>query len=156
MSAVRTVLKIFELMTEEDKKETVLKIGKICEDEGLTASWETGAAARKGGKTKRRGSWKPYWMRTVVGIKNEAKGFDKLDGDWVNVDDIAKGRVEDGVHIVVGVKSDPKKYHVCKVKFGARTEIDLPMGVLDVHGMQYLHTSETFQGVVECCKRLLF
>jgi hypothetical protein len=155
MSAVDTVVKIFGLMTEADKKETVLQIGKICEDEGLTASWETKSSPRKGGKTKRRGSWKPYWMRTVVGIKDDAKGFDKLDGAWVNVDDIAKGRLIDGVHVVVGVKSDPKKYHVCKTKFGARTEIDTPTGFINVHGMENVHTCDTFGGVISYCEESL-
>ena len=154
MSAVDTVVKIFGLMTEADKKETVLQIGKICEDEGLTSSWETVSAARKGGKTKRRGSWKPYWMRTVVGIKDEAKGFDKLDGAWVNVDDIAKGRLEEGVLVVVGVKSDPKLYHVGCTGSG-KTRIAIPTGKLEVKGLQTLHTCKKFADVISYCETQL-
>lgn len=110
-ASVEVVMKLFRVMSDEEKRATVLEIGSVCEAEGLTALWATpsGASATSGAKGgKRRGRSAPYWIRRVDGIDASAKGMDKLRGAWAK-----EGEFEDGKIYLVGVRGDEKKYFVC-------------------------------------------
>ena len=110
-ASVEIVMKLFRVMSDEEKRETVLEIGNVCETEGLAAKWSTPsrASATSGAKGgKRRGRSAPYWIKRVDGIDPSAKGMDKLRGTWVR-----EGEFEDGKVYLVGLRGDEKKYFVC-------------------------------------------
>lgn len=110
-ASVEVVMKLFRAMSAEEKRETVLEIGNVCETEGLAAMWTTpsGASATSGAKGgKRRGRSAPYWIRRVDGIDASAKGMDKLRGAWAK-----EGEFEEGEVYLVGLRGDEKKYFVC-------------------------------------------
>lgn len=120
MQSVNIIMKLFRVMSEEEKRKTVMEIGAVCENEGLIVKWSpTGTAAPTSGTSttsppkKRRGNWKPYWMKHITAINPSARGMDKVRGDWINADEI-RGLAQND-HILIGVKKDPKEYIVAKV-----------------------------------------
>jgi len=99
MEAVNIVMRLFKAMDEAEKKEVVLQIGNELDGSGLADKWEAKTSAPK---KKRRGSFKPYWMKRVDGVDKSKRGMDQLAGGWVSQKEIAE--LKDGQVVLLGIK----------------------------------------------------
>jgi len=155
MEAVNILMKLFKLMDEEEKKETVRRIGDDLDDEGLTDRWTTTlpgeksspgkASSSKTSKKKRKGSYRPFWMKHVESINLKKRGMDKISGGWVKADDVAK--LPDRSKILLGIKGGD--YLVCIAGAGL-AKIEDSKGIVHlVEDMATLSRHEKFNDAID-------
>lgn len=145
MQSVDVVMKLFKVMSEEEKRETIMQIGALCEESGLTEKWTPSASISMASAPakKRRSNWKTWWSKRVDEIDMSATGMDKVKGAWAsNFDELPEGTV-----ILVGVKH--ASYHVCKVERGMSFTIKDRNGVDHVlEGLRMIDTKNKFADIV--------
>ena len=146
--AVNVVMKLFKVMSDDEKRDTVLEMGEILEQEGLASKWgeaETKPRIKAGAKAKRRGSSRPYWIKRIDKVDPSAKGMDKLSGAWAKEDEF-----EEGKYYLIGTRSDPKTYHIGRGKSGASGHVVLWDGSRkEFNGLDISVNCDTFADVVE-------
>ena len=161
MEAVNILMKLFKLMDEEEKKETVRRIGDDLDDEGLTERWATTLPGKKTspGKTsssktskkKRKGSYRPYWMKHVESIVLKKRGMDQISGGWVKPDDVAK--LPERSKILLGIKGGD--YLVCITGGGAIEFEDSKGTAHRVLGMELRSSHEEFNKAIDALYDLM-
>ena len=155
MEAVNILMKLFKLMDEEEKKETVRRIGDDLEGEGLTERWATTlpgkTSSSKTSKKKRKGSYRPYWMKHVEVIDLKKRGMDKINGGWIKPDDIAK--LPKRSKILLGIKGGD--YLVCITGGGAIEFEDSKGTAHRVLGMELYSSHEEFNKAIDAIIALM-
>ena len=141
-------------MDEEEKKETVRRIGDDLDDEGLTDRWTTTlpgeksspgkASSSKTSKKKRKGSYRPFWMKHVESIDQKKRGMDKVNGGWVKPDDVAK--LPKQSKILLGIKGGD--YLVCITGGGFIEFEDSKEIVHRVEGMELYSSHAEFSKAI--------
>jgi hypothetical protein len=148
MEAVNIVMRLFKAMDEAEKKEVVLQIGNELDGSGLADKWEAKTSAPK---KKRRGSYKPYWMKRVDGVDKRKRGMDQLAGGWVSQKEIAE--LKDGTVVLLGIKGGD--YCVCHVAHGNYDFEDARGEKHIVHGIVCDSRYDEFKQAVNACELLL-
>lgn len=137
MSAIDNVMVFWDVMSTDEKKELILRIGEKALEEGIVNADEIKPV---GGKKKRKGSYKPFWIKTAERIDPTKKGMFRVEGNWVN--DVQRD-VAEGNLVIVGTKA-PKHYWVGKRQDGAN--MDLING-LAVENIAYVTDADNFSGI---------
>ena len=155
MEAVNILMKLFKLMDEEEKKETVRRIGDDLDDEGLTDRWTTTLPGKtsspKTSKKKRKGSYRPFWMKHVESIDLKKRGMDKINGGWVKAEDVRK--LPKQSKILLGIKGGD--YLVC-VTGGGFSEIEDNKGMAHrVEDMEIYSRHEKYNDAVDTANTLM-
>jgi len=156
MEAVNIVMRLFKAMDEEEKKEVVLQIGNELDGSGLADKWEAKTSEGWSSvtpKKKRRGSYKPYWMKRVDGVDTRKKGMDQLAGGWVSQKEIPE--LKNGQVVLLGIKGGD--YCVCTVE-GWSSEFDFEDTKGNKHrvdGLKLEHAYPDFRDAVTACDRLM-
>lgn len=148
MEAVNIVMRLFKAMDEAEKKEVVLQIGNELDGSGLADKWEAKTSAPK---KKRRGSFKPYWMKRVDGVDKSKRGMDQLAGGWVSQKEIAE--LDDGTPVLLGIKGGD--YCVCYVGHSSFEFEDARGDKHIVHGIVCHDRFGEFKYAVNACEELL-
>jgi hypothetical protein len=142
MEAVNIVMRLFKAMDEAEKKEVVLRIGNELDGSGLADKWEAKTSAPK---KKRRGSFKPYWIKRVDSVNPSAKGMDKLAGGWADEKEIVEYQ-----YYLIGVRSDPKKYYIAVGRKGMVASVKMPDGTYkQFSDLTVKHAQEEFSAIVD-------
>lgn len=105
------------------------------------------------GKTPRKRTMRPYWMRTVEGVDMSRRGSERLVGDWVFEPDET---CDPGELVVVGLRYPEKIYALCRVTKGETA--DLFVGVrpdLSIKGLVSLGEWTSFSEFIGVCEKEL-
>ena len=122
MNAVEILMRMYDGMSMDEKREVIKRIGATAIEDGLIPDPEASEASESKAKKKRRGgSFKSYWMKSATGIDSTKKGMFRVEGDWVN--DIGKD-TSVGDLVIIGAK-DPKKYMLTRVTKSASDSIEV-------------------------------
>ena len=151
MEAVNIVMRLFKAMDEDEKKEVVLQIGNELDGSGLADKWEAGKSTTSP-KKKRRGSYKPYWMKRVDGVDKSKRGMDQLAGGWVSQKEIPE--LDDGRVVLLGIKGGGS-YCVCIVGHGNFEFEDARGDKHIVHGIECQDRFGQFKNAVNACEGLM-
>ena len=156
MEAVNIVMRLFKAMGEAEKKEVVLQIGNELDGSGLADKWEAKTSEGWSSvtpKKKRRGSYKPYWMKRVDGVDKSKRGMDQLAGGWVSQKEIPE--LKDGQVVLLGIKGG--EYCVCTVE-GWSSEFDFEDTKGNEHrvdGICLRSRHNEFKDAVNACEKLM-
>ena len=146
MEAVNIVMRLFKAMDEDEKKEVVLQIGNELDGSGLADKWEAKTSAPK---KKRRGSFKPYWMKRVDAVDKDKRGMDQLAGGWVSQKEIAE--LKDGTVVLLGIKN--MEYCVCTLADDNFHFVDAKGADHVVYGLRCVGRFDAFKDAVDTCER---
>lgn len=143
MNAVEILMRMYDGMSMDEKREVIKRIGATAKDDGLIPEPEESESKAK--KKRRGGSFKSYWMKSATGIDTTKKGMFRVEGDWVN--DIGKD-TSVGDLVIVGAK-DPKKYMLTRVTKSASDSIEVDsFGRKNIiEGVALLVADERFAGI---------
>lgn len=150
MEAVNIVMRLFKAMDDDEKKEVVLQIGTDIADTGLTHKWgETKTSAPP--KKKRRGSYRPYWMKRVDSADKSKRGMDQLAGGWVSEKELPD--LKNGQVVLLGIKGGD--YCVCTVGRGYFEFEDARGDKHIVHWIECQDRFGQFKDAVNACEELM-
>ena len=133
MSAIDSVMMFWDMMSTDEKKELILRIGERAMQDGIVD------AKMIAGQKKRR-STKPFWMKTVEGVDPSKKGMFRVEGNWVNnvQRDVAEGNM-----VIVGTR-EPRHYWVGRRVDGAKMDIANGLVVEDI---AHVTDADSFAGI---------
>jgi hypothetical protein len=152
MEAVNIIMKLFTLMGEDEKRETVKRIGNDLDKSGLADEWAVKSASAKAApKKKRRGAYRAFWMKSIDAIDLSKRGMDQISGGWVKADDVAK--MPKKSKVLLGIKGG--EYLVCVTGGGFAEFKDARGEVHRVEGMEIFSNHETFNDAVELANSLI-
>lgn len=152
MEAVNILMKLFTLMGEDEKRETVKRIGNDLDKSGLADEWTVKSASAKAApKKKRRGAYRPFWMKSIDAIDMSKRGMDRISGGWVKADDIAK--MPKRSKVLLGIKGG--EYLVCVTGGGFAEFEDARGEVHRVDGMEIHSYHEKYNDAVEVANSLM-
>ena len=152
MEAVNILMKLFTLMGEDEKRETVKRIGNDLDKSGLADEWTVKSASAKAApKKKRRGAYRPFWMKSIDAIDMSKRGMDRISGGWVKADDIPK--MPKRSKVLLGIKSG--EYLVCVTGGGFAEFEDARGEVHRVDGMEIHSYHEKYNDAVEVANSLM-
>lgn len=150
MSAVDIVMGMFSAMNMDEKKEVVLRVGEDPDVVGMVADVKSSAKKTSG----KRGGGKPrspYWIRTVTGIDESAKGFAMFEGDWVN----DPADMKSGELCMIGTREDPKQYILCKANHSEEVSFEVWGKTMTVDGVSRIDSAGKMSALLEEVQRLL-
>jgi hypothetical protein len=157
MKSVETVLGIFKAMNNEEKTETILRIGEHAIADGLIKAPIGADGTGATHKPRRKGkSFMGYWAKTVESFDPTKRGAFRLVGHWVNN---PSAQVAEGNLFVVGVKASGL-YTLARREAGKRmyVSLDRPTSTSHVKEFEdatYLFESTNWSGIEEMAKTLL-
>ena len=133
MSAIDSVMMFWDMMSTDEKKELILRIGERAMQDGIVD------AKMIAGQKKRR-STKPFWMKTVEGVDPSKRGMFRVEGNWVNnvQRDVAEGNM-----VIVGMR-EPRHYWVGRRVDGAKMDIANGLVVEDI---AHVTDADSFAGI---------
>jgi hypothetical protein len=157
MKSVETVLGIFKAMNNEEKTETILRIGEHAIADGLIkapiGADDTGATH----KPRRKGkSFMGYWAKTVESFDPTKRGAFRLVGHWVNN---PSAQVAEGNLFVVGVKASGL-YMLARREAGKKMYVSTdraptPSHVKEFEDAYQLFESRSWSDIEEKAKAML-
>lgn len=143
MNAVEILMRMYDGMSMDEKREVIKRIGATAKEDGLIPEPEESESKAK--KKRKGGGFKSYWMKSATGIDTTKKGMFRVEGDWVN--DIGKD-TSVGDLVIIGAK-DPKKYMLTRVTKSASDSIEVDsFGRKNIiEGVELLVADERFAGI---------
>ncbi len=151
MNAIDHVMTFWDMMSEDEKKELILRIGEKAVAEGMVSMEELskGKETRTSKPRKRGRSTREYWMKSVEGLDDGKKGVFKVVGGWVN--DVQKDLCDDGL-VLVGTKEPVKRYYLCCRRDGRSVTVKVAGGDLKLEDLYELDSGESFSAIEDSAK----
>lgn len=154
MNAIDHVMTFWDMMSEDEKKQLILRIGEKAVQEGMVSMDDLVKGKSEKPKRRRGRSTREYWMKSIDGLDDSKKGVFKVVGAWVN--DVQKDLCDEGLVLVgtkdSGEKGPVKRYHLCKRRDGHTTRVRVASGELAIQDLCELASGESFRDIEESAR----